>query len=85
MSSEAFGQFWHYIRRVLRILRRPGGPAALNRHLDALERETRPTRAPKYCSECGSTDFEPTMTQADQGRVRVLKLRCRACGHTNSF
>lgn len=74
-----------YFRKILRILRRPEGAETLRRHLEAAERETRPVRSPKYCAECGSTDFEPTSTRADHGRVRVLKLRCRACGHINSF
>lgn len=85
MSRKTFDQCRDYFRRILRIFRRPGGPEALRRHLDAADRETRSVKAPKYCTECGSTDFEPTSTRADQGRVRILKLRCRACGHINSF
>jgi hypothetical protein len=85
MSRNTLHACREYFRKILNILRRPEGAEALRRHLDAADRETRPTRPPKYCAECGATDFEPTSTQADHGRVRVLKLRCRACGHINSF
>lgn len=85
MSRETFSACREYFRKILRILRRPEGAETLRRHLEAAERETRPVRPPKYCAECGSNDFEPTSTRADHGRVRVLKLRCRACGHINSF
>lgn len=85
MAGEIVHQCREYIRRMLRIFQRPGGPESLRRHLDAAERETHPVRPPKYCTECGSTDFEPTSTHTDQGRMRVLKLRCRACGHINAF
>ncbi|MGZ8219121.1 hypothetical protein [Methylomagnum sp.] len=85
MAGNIFNQCREYIRRMLRIFQRPDGPESLRRHLDAADRETRPVKAPKYCAECGSTDFEPTSTRADHGRVRVLKLRCRACGRINGF
>ncbi|CAL1241600.1 hypothetical protein [Candidatus Methylocalor cossyra] len=86
MPNDTVRLWWHCIRRVLAVLRRPGGPQALARHLDALEREMRATASPlRYCTECGSTDFEPTATRADHGRVRILKLRCRACGHIDPY
>lgn len=81
MSGTIFNRGRDYFRRVLCLLRRPGGPEALRRHLDAALQETRPQEAPLYCSECGSTDFEPVSTRSEQGQVRVLTLRCRACGH----
>ena len=74
-----------FLRKLLHISRRPHGAESLRRHIEAADRETRPVRAPKYRTECGGTDFEPTSTCADRGRVRVLKLRCRACGQINSF
>jgi hypothetical protein len=85
MAGRILHQCREFIRQLWRIFQRPGGPESLRRHLDAAERETRPAKPPKYCAECGSTDFEPTSTQANHGRVRVLKLRCRACGHINAF
>lgn len=85
MSGKTFAQCRDYLRWVLQIFKRPGGPEALRRHLDAADQETRPLNAPLYCDECGSTDFEPISTQPEHGRERVLKLRCRACGHLNSY
>lgn len=80
---------WHALRglvtQLLRVLRRPAGDAALRRHLEAADRETRPERPPRYCVRCGSTDFEPFATGADRDRVRVLQLRCRACGQVQRF
>jgi hypothetical protein len=85
MKTATLAPVWRYLRRIIKILRMPGGPEALNRHLDLIDREVRPPKVPKYCSQCGSTDFEPTSSRADGGRVQVLKIRCRACGHVDPF
>ena len=85
MTRESLLAWREHFRKMLRILRRPGGAEALQRHLEAAEWETQSICPPDHCVECGSTDFEPTSTRADHGRVQVLELRCRACGHINSF
>jgi len=78
MSTRTFRQGRGFFRRLLQILRRPGGADVLERHLDAADLESQPVQAPTYCTECGSTDFEPTGMRDEQGRLRVSRFRCRA-------
>lgn len=84
MATASSRQFWRAMWQMLRIARRPGGVETLERHLNAMNQETGLTTGLKYCRECGATDFEPVAVgSAEQGKVRVLKLRCRACGAMN--
>lgn len=68
------------IRLANKIARQRGGVDVLMTRLSALDEELSGASLTRPCPACGSTEWEPTETQASADGIRFARLRCKACG-----